>query len=572
MVCAWNPFIPVRDMATETVRRRIWTAACVVAGVLACGLAHAGPAGAQGDAMAYTVEAGDTLLSIATRYMDRPESWHVLQRINRVPDPYRLVPGSKILIPFSRIPETAGAAVVVHTIGDVRAAGKPVEVGTRLVDADRIETGAGASVTVELADRTRITLPPQTVVQVQRVRSFARALLIDAVFSVEKGAAAARVAPAGSGVGRFEIRTPLMVTGVRGTRYRVSADATSARSEVLEGHVAVGAGVLSAAATTVDAGYGVGAGLRGVLSKPVRLLGAPALETVPALVLGNSIRLSWSPVAGAVRYLLTVSRDADLTEIVWMGSTAALQESIGELPEGPVYLSVSAIASTGLVGIASTAPLQVRINPPAPLLLEPAAEHTQYGDAAHFEWATVPKISRYEIEVAQDAGFELGRVRWTTTEVETSRPLVPGRWWWRVRSVDTADLAGPWSDAVAFQMEPAGPVPRADDDGSVLRISWPKGAAASAAAYRVQLARDEAFSSMVVDAQVATNQMQMPRPQAGVYYVRVALLPAQGVLHAAAFSAPQRLLLDELLRDGSGQAIGGGESGGPKKVRVDRAE
>lgn len=557
-------------MATERMLWRAW-AASLLSCALTCGVVNAAPAGAQGDAFVYVVEPGDTLLTLATRYMDTQEGWRVLQRINRVADPYRLVPGSKILIPFSRIPETVNQALVVYTKGDVRVAGRPIEVGARLVESDRIETGANASVTLELADRTRVTLPPQTVVQVQRVRSFTRARLIDAVFSIEKGSADARVAPERNGVGRFEIHTPLLVTGVRGTRYRVSAVPGSVRSEVLEGQVGISTPVSRAGPTAVNAGYGVSTGPKGALSKPVRLLAPPSLDPLPSLVLGSSTQVSWSAVPGATSYMTTVARDIDLTEIVWTGTGSVRQATIDDLPDGQLYVAVSAISSAGLVGFATTAPIKVRTHPAAPLTLQPASEHTQYGDVAQFEWATAPDAALYEIELAQDAGFLTGRSAWTTAETRTSRPLEPGHWWWRVRSVDRAGDAGPWSDPIGFWIEPPGPIPRSDDDGNTLSISWPKGRAASATAYRVQLATDVAFASVVSDTQVTTNELQIPRPQAGVYYVRVARLPEDGTLNAAAFSTPQRFQLKEFLRDGTGQAVAVGQ-GGSERVRLDHGE
>ena len=45
------------------------------------------------------------------------------------------------------------------------------------------------------------------------------------------------MAPEGQGVGRFEIRTPVAVTGVRGTRFRVQSGSGGVHSEVLEGSV-----------------------------------------------------------------------------------------------------------------------------------------------------------------------------------------------------------------------------------------------------------------------------------------------------------------------------------------------
>ena len=54
---------------------------------------------------------------------------------------------------------------------------------------------------------------------------------------VQRGSVESSVAPEGQGVGRFEIRTPVAVTGVRGTRFRVQSGSGGVHSEVLEGSV-----------------------------------------------------------------------------------------------------------------------------------------------------------------------------------------------------------------------------------------------------------------------------------------------------------------------------------------------
>ncbi|MGN5477384.1 FecR domain-containing protein [Cupriavidus basilensis] len=104
-------------------------------------------------------------------------------------------------------------------------------------------------------------------------------------------------------MGRFELHTPMMVTGVRGTRYRVAADVSGSRSEVLEGRVGVGlARAAAGPATAVTAGYGIGTSAGGSLSRPVALLPAPQLQPLPDTVLGPVADAAWQPVQGAAGY------------------------------------------------------------------------------------------------------------------------------------------------------------------------------------------------------------------------------------------------------------------------------
>ncbi|MFS8977402.1 FecR domain-containing protein [Cupriavidus necator] len=537
--------------------------------------AHAGPAGAQGADFLYLVEPGDTLIALAERYMASADGWRTLQRLNGVADPYRLVPGTQLRIPLSQIPEQAGAARVVYVAGEVRADGRPVQAGMTLGEAARIETPAGGSVTLELPDRTRVTLPPATKVAVRRLRTFVRSGLTDTVIRIEKGAADTRVAPEGGGVGRFELHTPMMVTGVRGTHYRVAADAAGSRSEVLEGRVGVnaarGAPAASASATeramtaaaSVGAGYGIGVSTGGRLLRPVALLPAPALLPPQETVLGPAFDASWQPVAGATAYRVLVARDAALSELVWAGTTpanTAPTARIDGLPEGTLYLSVSAVDAQALTGLGAHAPVSVRLNPPAPFTLQPAADAVRYGESVTFEWAAVQTAARYELALAADADFTRQAALHPASASGAAQPLAPGRWWWRVRSVDGKDLPGPWSAPVGFRVEPAPPVPTLQDDGSTLQIGWPQDTAAGAG-YRVQLSADAGFATLLADEHVTANAIGLPRPAPGIYYVRVARAAPGTAPDPAAFSAPQRIEIVAYLRDGHGGAIGAGTSG-----------
>jgi hypothetical protein len=530
--------------------------------------AQAGPAGAEGADFIYLVEPGDTLIGLAGRYMASADGWRTLQRLNGVADPYRLVPGSRVRIPLSQIPEQAASARVVYVAGEVRANGRPVQAGMTLDEAARIETPAGGSVTLELPDRTRVTLPPATAVSVNRLRTFARSGLTDTVIRIDQGATDTRVAPAGSGVGRFELHTPMMVTGVRGTRYRVSADTSGSRSEVLEGRVGVSpaqgdrarpaAQRAMSAATAVGAGYGIAASAGGKLSPPVALLAAPALLPPADIVLGPSFEAAWQPVAGATGYRVLVARDAALSELVWTGTTKATTASVDGLPEGTLYLSVSAIDKHQLTGLGAQSPVSVRLNPPAPFTLQPAADAVRYADAVAFEWADVQSAARYELALGADPAFTRQAAVHAATGAGATQALAPGHWWWRVRSVDAAGRPGPWSGAVAFSVEPRPPVPSLQDDGSTLHIGWPEGSGA-VAGYRVQVSADAGFATLLADQYTAASAIDLPRPEPGVYYIRVARAAPGVTPDPAAYCAPQRIEIIALLRDAQGGVIGSGD-------------
>ncbi|MGO4574630.1 FecR domain-containing protein [Cupriavidus sp. 2TAF22] len=550
------------------------TGAAGLAGLLAIvaagwpGGVAAQAAGADGADFIYLVRPGDTLIGVAGQFMDSPGGWHELQALNRVADPYRLPPGMRLRIPLARIPVAAGSARVVFVTGAARADGRALQAGMTLAEGARLETDAGAALTIELADGSRISVPPGSAVEVRRLRVFARSGLTDTVIGVGRGEVDSRVAPRGTGVGRYEIRTPSLVTGVRGTRFRVGTADGASQGAVLEGRVQARSRRGQQAA--VVAGYGVSVSAAGVLARPAALLPAPALSPLPSPLLASRVTVGWTPVDKAAAYRVVVSRDAEQTELLSSQLVRRAEAGLQDLPEGTLYLGVSALDARQLGGAATVAPLVVRLSPPAPFTLAPERDGTAYGEETRFSWAEVAGAAQYEFEVAADADFSQGAVQARAAAPAASRPLAPGRWWWRVRSVDAAGQPGPWGEPVAFAQEPSPPQPRLEDDGGdTLRIAWPAaaagGAGGAAQAYRLQMASDAAFTRIVADVRSETNEARLPRPGSGSYFVRVgrespgaATATTSATAAGPHFSPPQRIEVMQYVRDAQGQPVSTG--------------
>src|SRR5690606_26298163 len=129
------------------------------------------------------------------------------------------------------------ASEVVHVSGAASVDGAPLRVGMTVADGAVIPPGPTGFVTLHLAEGTTLTLPRGAPPEFQAWRRFAGSALTASIRRVENGVVESHVAPSGQGVGRFEVRTPVAVTGVRGTRFRVRADTQGVRSEVIDGSV-----------------------------------------------------------------------------------------------------------------------------------------------------------------------------------------------------------------------------------------------------------------------------------------------------------------------------------------------
>jgi len=302
------------------------------------------PLGAQGNDFLYQVEPHDTLEQLSRRYTLRAEHWPELQRLNQVEDPYRLPIGKVLRIPLSLIPEQPATATIVHVAGQVAADGRPVRPGDILRANQSLRSDAGSTATLQLEDRSLLTLPPGTTLRLRRLKSFQGTGLTDTQVDIDRGSLESTVSPDDTGVGRFEIRTPATVTGVRGTRLRVHVDAQGSRHEVLHGNAAIESPSQGEQRLALDRGAAYDA--RGTLLGSHPLLPAPHHPNLDP----GSGRLEFEPVPGASTYAVRVALDADGTRLESSRRVNGPGVFLQARGSGPRYIFVRGIDALGIEG------------------------------------------------------------------------------------------------------------------------------------------------------------------------------------------------------------------------------
>ncbi len=308
--------------------------------------AQAQPAGADGDNFLYNVVSGDTLINLAQRYTDKPSNWTTLQSLNQVADPALLPLAKQLKIPFALIPEVPAPATVVHVKGQADANGTPVTLNSQVKEGDAVVTGANGFVTLELSDQSAISVPPNSRLTVERLRAFKGTGLVDAILDVRSGGLESEVAPEKTGVGRFEVRTPVSVTGVRGTRLRVRAQESGSQTEVIHGRALLATGNKQQA--VLRQGQGAATSASGQFLGVRPLLPAPELST--AAQGGPGWVASFPPVPGAQSYLVQVAQDEAGTQLVSSKRFDQPSISYGANGSGTFYVRVRAIDRDGVMG------------------------------------------------------------------------------------------------------------------------------------------------------------------------------------------------------------------------------
>lgn len=319
-------------------------------------IAVAQPSGARGDDFIYRVVPNDTLIDISTRFTGTPNNWGTLQSLNSVFNTLALPIGRELRIPFSLIPEVAAQATVTHSSGQSLLNQGPVRAQDTLTEGDVVETRTDSFVTFQLPDGSIASLPENSVVNIKRLKTFLGTGLIDVILKLQNGGVESTVAPEDTGTGRYEIQTPVSITGVRGTRLRVRADSNGARTEVLSGNAQLGKALADGAQVGPQQGVAV--------TPEGKILPARPLLPAPTLSIDannpNFRSIMFDPVPGAASYLVRVASDPEGTRPVWAQTIDAPPAAYRTPGSGTWYVLVRAIDDLGLMGEDAVQPVEGR--------------------------------------------------------------------------------------------------------------------------------------------------------------------------------------------------------------------
>lgn len=512
--------------------------------------------------LTYYAAAGDTLISIAQKLTTSVSNWHELGMLNHVGNDRRIPIGTAIAIPANLLPDEPSEATVSAfsgqvTLTPVKGAQGTAAIGSKIAEGGEVATGPNSFVTFVLPDGSHISLPSNSRVKlnVLRMARFTKSPRTEVM--LEDGDVESRVSPLGENKGRYEVHSLLATAGVRGTHFRVAKVGNGIANEVLGGVVAVGTPA-KPASLDLPAGKGNIVDANGV-GKPVPLLAAPELLAGYELQERTVVQFNVADLAGAVSFHGQVALDAQAQNIVAEVHSQGGKLKVDGLPDGDYFLRVSAIDKLGLEGLPRIVPFKLKARPVPPFSSLPKAKVR--AERVEFAWTEAPDAKSYHLQVARDAAFhdllidqpQVGGLQFVGDK------LVPGKYWWRTASVAEHDGKpdhGPFGDAQVFELFEAqklGPI--GDQGGNEFSFSWPFEPGQK---FLVQIGRDAAFKSLLLDKQTDQAEVHMPRPPAGTYYVRVQATDPDG--YVGAFTAAQKFTIHSRLSAGSGDAVRAGGS------------
>lgn len=422
----------------------------------------AAPAAAEHEAqeITYTVRAGDNLYALAERYFVRTSDYAVVQRLNRIADPYRLPIGRSLRVPRRLLRHEPLTAIVAAARGDIRIVSqgqaRQAQVGATINEADIIATGANAFVTLRLPDGARVSLPSQSQIAVNRLRRTIMTGISERRFELVQGRARAVVPPASGENRDFSITSPVAVSAVRGTEFRARYDPETSRgaTEVLEGVVVFSA---SGGDDAVDlaAGYGAMA-MPNAIGTPAALLPAPAFEQPGAVQSEPQLLFNIVPQEAAVRYRLQIASDAGFVDVVGETLSDGPNINVLSVPDGTWFARASAISADDLEGMPATYSFRRRLQS---ISGNTAASRTDLGLEYLFRWVAEGEgRPRFRFQLMQEDTPELPVVDLIDLAEDhvTITDLAPGRYVWRVMSIiyENGDIHAHWSPTEQLIVSP----------------------------------------------------------------------------------------------------------------------
>ena len=306
----------------------------------------------------YEVKQGDTLFSFGRAYLVDANAELTLQKLNHIANP-RVLPTGKVLhIPRHLLRDEMTQASVASFAGPVTLADHghtlPVHTGVKLDEGAEIETGRNAFITLRLSDGTVVSLPSQSKLRLTHMRRVLLTGSVERDIELEQGRVESGVTHMHDPNSNFRVTTPITVSAVRGTQFRVaySPENASAAMSVVEGKVAVGRSA-GDTPTLAPAGFGIASTAAGD-SGPVALLPSPALVDPGKVQSGEELHFALAPLAGAQSYHVQIARDAGALDVIGEATSASPDFTLPAVKAGSYFLRVTALDGRGLEGLPDT--------------------------------------------------------------------------------------------------------------------------------------------------------------------------------------------------------------------------
>jgi len=275
----------------------------------------------------------------------------------------------------------------------------------------------------------------------------------------------------------------------------------------------------------------------------------------------NTPSLDWSDVtdASGISYSLQVASDSGFNSLVVdAGGLSSSAYTTAVLADGTYYWRVRGVDGAGNSS-SWTSAWNFTVDtaaPGIPQLLSPASGTRTKDQTPDLDWSDVSDLTvvSYSLQYSTSATFVSNVVNVSGLTASAYTPttnLAQGTYYWRVKAIDRAGNDSGWSSAWNFIIDttaPAAPTLVSPTSGATINIAtpslgWLVVTDPSGVSYRVQVASDSGFNSLVVDvSSLAASAYTTAALAQGTWYWRVKAV--DGVGNESAWSAQRNFIID----------------------------
>ncbi len=478
------------------------------------------------------IRKGEGLIRIANHYCVSKKHWKTIARINHLRPPYRVRDGATIRIPYSLLLTENLYARTVNVIGEVFLVKKNGEKtvlkkGDQLGAGEKVITGKKGYAELLFPGKKTTLLSPESELAIEYLfRLTDGQIKIELLFN--RGQLLHSVPVKLRKGDSFSTRTPVAVTGVRGTALRLKMmDQETGITETLKGKVAVTA---QQRQLIVPKGYGTRVKKGAGPETPRPLPPTPAMPVLKPLYRTLPISLPLEPAAenNIRRYHLIIAHDEQGRKIVQErygvpGETV----HIDALADGSYFIFLTAIDVEDFESLpAGPQAFKLRTSPAAPEWIVPDHPLKTPVPDIILRWSADDQAETYLVQVSGDREFHsLIREETLKTNQLAVSLSEPGTYFARVR-VQTADgFTTLFSAPTSWTLLPTPVLLPSEAErysgDSPIPIRWQE--ADDDCTYELQIAADRGFSQIVVqEKDLSGNSFQMDTYlDPGTYFIRI---------------------------------------------------
>lgn len=244
----------------------------------------------------------------------------------------------------------------------------------------------------------------------------------------------------------------------------------------------------------------------------------------------QNIQFSWAPAHEAKGYVLQVASAADFSTGLIERKVDAQTALSENLKPGNYYWRLASVDDKGK-NRGWSKPVSLTVQP---LASAPSGQAQAKNDAILLDWKPVAGASQYEIQIDNTPSMKSPVAQPKVAQNSHTEKLDPGKYYWRIRTIEADGQAGTFSQTQTVVLPPAAPSIKAIITGGRIQVSLASKGAVNG--YEVELATDPEFKN-VVDKGLGTSPIIMRHPGGGSYYLRARAIGSESI--PSAYSATE---------------------------------